>query len=337
MLSYAFSNLVSKKIEEVSTEDFDSVWDLMAEILANGITKHTKSGLAKEYVNFTEDLSTLKGKLSFNESIKNLSRRNQKLTCNFDEYMIDTPFNQIIKSTMLLLIKTEEVKKERKKQLKKLLPYFNKVSTINLKNIEWNRFSFHRYNYSYKFILTICYLIAKSLILTTEKGEYKLMSFDDDKHFHDLYEKFLLEYFKRHYSDLNPSAPHIAWNLTADCDTTYLPQMETDVTLHDKTTGKILIIDAKCYGKIMQRQYDKATYRSGHIYQIYAYVKNKDTNSSGKVSGLLLYAKTPESEAMEESKYQIGGNDISIKTLNLNCEFNEIKKQLDNIIIEYFN
>ncbi len=30
------------------------------------------------------------------------------------------------------------------------------------------------------------------------------------------------------------------------------------------------------------------------MYQIYAYVKNKDVNHTGKVSGMLLFAKTDE-------------------------------------------
>lgn len=34
--------------------------------------------------------------------------------------------------------------------------------------------------------------------------------------------------------------------------------------------------------------------------------------------------------------YQMGGNIIGVKTLDLNCDFSEIKKQLDDIAFHHF-
>jgi 5-methylcytosine-specific restriction enzyme subunit McrC len=55
---------------------------------------------------------------------------------------------------------------------------------------------------------------------------------------------------------------------------------------------------------------------------------NKDTTHSGKVSGVLLYAKTDE-EIVPDYDYVIGGNRISVKTLDLNSTFSQIAKQLN--------
>ena len=45
----------------------------------------------------------------------------------------------------------------------------------------------------------------------------------------------------------------------------------------------------------MQQQFDKKTYHSGNMYQIFTYVKNKAYEDNTKeVSGMLLYAKTDE-------------------------------------------
>lgn len=35
--------------------------------------------------------------------------------------------------------------------------------------------------------------------------------------------------------------------------------------------------------------------------------------------------------------YQMSGKQISVKTLDLNCDFEEIKTQLDNIVKVHFN
>ena len=53
------------------------------------------------------------------------------------------------------------------------------------------------------------------------------------------------------------------------------------------------------------------------------------------LSGLLLYAKTDEM-ILPCKKYKIDGNIISVQTLNLDCEFDEIRVQLNKIIEQYF-
>jgi 5-methylcytosine-specific restriction enzyme subunit McrC len=102
--------------------------------------------------------------------------------------------------------------------------------------------------------------------------------------------------------------------------------------------GKTLIIDAKYYENTMQVQFNKRTIHSANLYQIFTYVKNKEMQLQGqdhKVSGMLLYAGTDE-ELQPDNSYQMSGNKISVRTLDLNQEFPEIAKQLDNIAVEHF-
>jgi 5-methylcytosine-specific restriction endonuclease McrBC regulatory subunit McrC len=90
--------------------------------------------------------------------------------------------------------------------------------------------------------------------------------------------------------------------------------MKSDITL---TNGdKTLIIDTKWYGHTMQTnsQYDSTTFISGNLYQIFTYVKNKDSAATGNVAGILLYAKTDEAITLDND-FSIGGNRISLKTL----------------------
>ncbi|MCE5344206.1 MAG: hypothetical protein LLF96_11580 [Eubacteriales bacterium] len=49
---------------------------------------------------------------------------------------------------------------------------------------------------------------------------------------------------------------------------------------------------------------------------------------------MLLYAKTDE-EITPDCRYQIDGNRISVKTLDLDTDFTEIKTQLDHVINEW--
>ena len=111
-----------------------------------------------------------------------------------------------------------------------------------------------------------------------------------------------------------------------------LPKMQTDITLEYE--NKILIIDAKYYSTTTQSNYDTKTIHSHNLYQIFTYVKNKEVEVDDEVSGMLLYARTRE-RIQPDHDYLMSGNRISVKTLDLNTDFDTIKDQLDNIV-EYY-
>ena len=232
----------------------------------------------------------------------------------------------------MLMMRCDDVDYDIKKQIKKSLIYFQAVECIQVKEIQWRRLSFNRNNASYKMLLNICYLFLEGLLLSEHNGDVKFMNFLDDQKMHKLYEKFILEYYKKHFSFLAPAASEIDWR-TDDGIIDFLPRMRSDITLTYDNTA--LIIDAKYYGKSMQTHHDVKTIHSGNLYQIFTYVKNKDTTNSGNVSGMLLYAKTDEEITPDDFKYKLSGSDIRVKTLNLNCQFSEIASQLDRIVAEW--
>ena len=96
---------------------------------------------------------------------------------------------------------------------------------------------------------------------------------------------------------------------------------------------------AKYYSHTTQTQYEKHTLHSNNMYQIFTYVKNRDYefgDEDHKVSGMLLYAKTDE-EIQPDNVYQMHGNQISVRTLDLNKPFSDIAKQLNTIAETHFD
>ncbi len=160
------------------------------------------------------------------------------------------------------------------------------------------------------------------------------MDFIDDQRMSHLYEKFVLGYYRKHFSHLDPSANYIDWDAQGEIE--YLPAMKTDITLTDKEQNKVLIIDTKYYGRTMQSQFGKNSYHSGNLYQILSYVNNKKARYNGEVGGMLLYAKTDEEVTLNQ-KFTVSGNQFAVKTLDLNVEFSEIEEQLKDIIKVFFN
>lgn len=333
MLAYAFQVLNEQGYKKIATEEFENTADLFAAILSRGISMQIKRGLGKAYIEQSESLSSLRGKINISESIKTLTFLKKQMVCEYDDFSVNSYLNRIIKSTVELLLRAD-ISKSRKKELKNLMLYFSEVSTIDLHTTNWN-VRYDRNNQTYRMLISVCYLVVHGLLQTQTDGSTKLMDFMDEQRMHKLYERFILEYYRREYPQLTANAEQIPWQLDDDMRE-MLPIMQSDIML--SKGDRVLIIDAKYYSHITQVQYDKHTLHSNNLYQIFTYVKNKESQLSEKeheVSGMLLYALTDET-VQPQFTYKMSGNKISVRTLDLSCEFTKITKQLNEIAEEYF-
>jgi 5-methylcytosine-specific restriction enzyme subunit McrC len=195
-------------------------------------------------------------------------------------------------------------------------------------SVQWNQFLFDGNNQNYQFLVNICRFIYEEKLMTTENGKYKMKSLSDDQ-MERLFEKFVLEYYKKHHPETKPlGGKQIRWKTKTTSN--ILPIMKTDIIL---TLGKrTLIIDTKYYSKSMNDYYETKKIYSDHANQIGLYVTNYDIGHTGTVDGMLLYAKTQEDVVPDDKDTLIDGNVLYYKTLDLNKEFHEISKQLDGFI-----
>jgi 5-methylcytosine-specific restriction enzyme subunit McrC len=335
MLSYAFRVLNQSNFEDIATEEFDNLHNLFAAILAKGIGQQLKQGLYREYLDKRENMAVMRGKIDVSGTIRNKITRNHVLSCEYDDLSENNLLNQILKTTAMIILRHAKVDAEYKDVLKKEMLFFSNVDTIEPTLIRWASIQFQRNNQTYRMLISICQLILEGMLLTTEQGEYKLASFIDEQRMCHLYEKFILEYYSKEFPSLSVNASQIPWALDNGIGT-MLPIMQSDITLSHG--NEVLIIDAKYYSHTTQVQYDVHKLHSSNLYQIFTYVKNKDIQFGAKphtVSGMLLYARTDES-VQPDNEYQMSGNKISVKTLDLNCEFSDIVAQLDKIAEAYF-
>lgn len=335
MLSYAFSSLNQSNFEDVATEEFENMHNLFAAILSKGIGQQLKQGLYREYLNKTEDMAVVRGKINMPGTIRKKIAHQQVVTCEYDELSENNILNQILKTTVMILLRHSKVDGEYKDALKKEMLFFSNVDTIDPSAIKWASIRFQRNSQTYRMLISLCQLILQGMLLTTDSGEYRLASFIDEQRMNRLYEKFILEYYIKEYPSLDTSAAQIKWALD-DGIGTMLPVMQSDITL--SKGNKVLIIDAKYYTHTTQVQYDLHSLHSNNLYQIFTYVKNKDEEfkeQPHEVAGMLLYARTDET-IQPDNEYQMSGNKISVKTLDLNCEFSVITTQLNAIVENQF-
>ena len=337
MLSYVFHVLSEQGYKKVATEEYHNVADLCAAILVKGVSVQLKRGLGKKYSSQTESLIFPRGKIDIAESIKTQTQTllRKRLVCTYDDFSVNSYMNRIIKATMVLLLKSD-IPKSRKKDLRRLLVFFRDVEMLDVYSINWH-IQYNRNNHTYQMLISICYLVIKGLLQTQSDGNTKLMDFLDEQRMCRLYEKFILAYYRKEFPQIKATASQIAWDLDDDFDE-LLPIMQSDIML--TYNGRVLIIDAKYYTHLLQSQYDANTLHSNNLYQIFTYVKNKTTGmatDSENVSGMLLYAKTDEGIDLSEKVYHMSGNKITVRMLDLNCNFSMIAAQLNQIARDHFD
>ena len=358
MLSYYFKfDALNNKIKNVNnTQKFETIADLTSQILIRGVNILSKRGFAKEYILYSEALSTLKGKIDISDSIKTMSFNKKRLICLYDNFSINFYLNRIIKTAICELLKFDipkEIKErkeelKRKKELRKILHFFNEVETIEIHKINWN-IQYNRNNQIYRILISVCHLFIKGLLISDLPKNKKnlFLNTANEKYMSTLYEKFILNYYASKFKDeIKSTASQIDWAIEFNNNNyndiknniEMLPKMQTDImlTCMDKTKiknkNKILIIDAKYYSKPLKKQFDKDKIDSNNLYQIFSYVKNKSLeNTDYEVSGMLLYAKTNKNNIDINESYNMSGNKIIVRSLDLTCSFNDIAKQLNEI------
>jgi 5-methylcytosine-specific restriction enzyme subunit McrC len=332
MLSYAFDTLSGPKYRELGDEPFEHILDLYAAILSLGLGNQIRKGLGKDYVEKEFLSSHIAGKYNLSKSVTQNTLSKRQLYFTKEEFITDIHLNQVLKTYSMYLMKSKEVSKKNKKELKKCMLYFQNVSLISPYEVKWNRIDYNRSNLTYKLLIHMCYLIQNYLLLSVENKNVPKGVFLGEKEISRLFERFVLKYYLKHHKDLLVSSPVIEWIKPEGVEFEFLPKMKSDIVISNKDIS--LIIDTKFYSRMYQYRldYDSQSQISSNMYQIFSYVKNYDKEHSGRVKGMLLYAQTEE-ENIQDSNYVLDNSEIYVKSINLNANFDEIKEQLEKLLV----
>lgn len=333
MLSYATGtsgndakSSLSSSLHDIDIEDFDGYLDVLAALLMNAIYAQRMRGFAKSYRQTSEDLSTVRGSISIRDTMLIRRRGSLQMSCSFDVLTENILMNQILKTTGLYLLRVDGVDGSVKKGLRTAIELFDGVETINPRSICWNRLRYNQLNQSYRYLMSICQMILESKIATEMSGQdARFPDIFSEQRLASLFEHFVLEYYRKHYPELHASAPYVDYGITIRPKE--LPSLHTDVVLFG--SHGTLIIDTKCYGRILQAHCEKEILSPAHRNQILSYVLHMGTFANS-VSGMLLYAQTELSGAVDIEWKELGYS-FSARTLNLGVEFSSIAAQLDAI------
>lgn len=343
MLCYAWDILAIKDDIKVGKDDFDDAYNLLGRIFAYGIGKLIRSGFHRSYVGQEEELSTIRGKINVQESVNKFSLLRKKLYCNYDEYSTDDIFNQILKYTIVKLIKNPQINDKIKGDLKKQQVYFANIREAAPTKANRSKLVFNRNNVTYKMLIQVAIMLYDNTIVNDEDGNVSFKDFFRDGQMEKVYEKFILNFYiinldKKVY---RVHAPKINWNMELDAQDRFGDLVDiidnpsdrrTDIVVENKVCQKQLIIDAKYYQETLVQGYRDSTierFRRTHIDQVRGYVL--DSNFQGKKLGALIYP-TVKHYFKRPKMAPIVGSLIFFKTLNLNDGWKAIEEDLLSFI-----
>ena len=333
LLCYAWNKLDEKERVNVSIDDKTELLDLFAKVLINSTKILLKRGVDKNYIEHTEELSGVKGKIQISQTLKSNLIFKQRAICSFDDFSVNIIANRILVSTIYRLTRTKGLDKALQNELVSLQRMLSGIDQIEISNSIFRQVKITRNNRFYGFVINICQIIHESTFPSEEQGKYKFSDFTrDDNKMNQLFEAFIRNFYKveqQRYKTVKKETIKWQFENTDPISDQYLPQMETDITLENEFEK--IIIDAKFYRETMTVNYDKERIKSANLYQLFSYLLNQQDNSSKtqNAKGILLYP-TIENDYNLNFKYH--NHAIQIRTVNLNSNWRKISSRLKEII-----
>lgn len=334
LLLYAWNQLEEGEVVDVSELDSQELVDLLASVLVRGVKHILRRGLDQHYILHEEEIAGVRGRILVSPTMRGMLMQHGRTRCEFDELSVDCLPNQILLSTARRLLRSPVLSSENRNELRGLNRELGGISEIPLSKRSFRVVQLHSNNRFYKFLLNICELALDLSLVDENAGNYRFQDFiRDERKLARLFENFVLNFLARERPDLSIGRDHIQWNAESDSDPTlsYLPRMETDISVRSRLSGKTLIIDTKFYKDTFTKRWDKESIHSAHLYQLFAYLKNLEFRGTGdsEADGMLLY---PVVERSVKLDYQLQNHRLTVRTLNLAAHWSELRNELLDVI-----
>jgi 5-methylcytosine-specific restriction enzyme subunit McrC len=206
------------------------------------------------------------------------------------------------------------------------------IELIELRADHFQRIRVHRNNAFYRFLLNVCELCFYALLADESSGEYRFKDFvRDEDRMRKVFQDFVYNFFEVEQREFKVSSERFKWDANyADSNAqSLLPDMITDVCL--SSASRKIVIECKVSQETMQENWGKLSARSGHLYQLFSYLKNLERlgGVNMQCEGLLLYPATAHSV---DFMFTTQGHKVRVATLDLTKKWTEIRSCMLNFL-----
>jgi 5-methylcytosine-specific restriction enzyme subunit McrC len=316
----------------VGAGDGPNAAEFFARVLLNGTRLLLRRGLERGYRATDDELSTLRGRVLLGPSYRKMLLQQGKAVCSYDELGHDTLNNQIVKATLECLCKVTELDRELRFSIFDFLSRFEDVASIRLAKSDFQKITVHRNNSYYDLVLKLCELIHGQLFPIEHGSRFRFANvIDNETRMSAVFEEFVRVFYQTELREFDSvKREDIRWDAVAmdDLHASYLPKMQTDVTLRSK--DRTIIVDAKFYKSVFSAFRGSEKIYAANLYQMFSYLRNSGAaNFWPRPEGLLLYPSSSESVTLD---YELGGHGVRIATVDLHVEWRKIEERLRQLV-----
>ncbi len=339
MLLYAWNEpSLKEQVDMAEVESAPTLDALLALVLMKFIQQRTRIGLGRGYVETSRRVRAVRGRVNFPESLKQQTFEHGEANCDFQQYSVNEPRNQIVRSTLARLIQVGEFGPDQaqadrlRHRLRWLVRNLNGIDWIELTPELIRRRALVQNDNDYRMMLSICELILMRWMPLEAEWVHPFPGVDRQALIlHRIYERFVANFYRMHLKGWDVSAQkRLDWH--AQTSSEHLPALIPDLILAAEETGQIIILDTKfTAGSLVENQWGKPVYDSSHLYQLYAYLRSQEHVSARyrTATGILLY---PVVQAQLSESIRLQDHVIRIESVNLAAPWEEVEKQLLDLV-----
>ena len=328
----------------------DEIPDLVAEILTRAVERRLRRNLSAEFDRREADLSRVRGRVDVLRTERRHLLQQGKIACSFDELTTDTPRNRYVHAGLGHLHRmVSDNELRRRCRIASTALERAGVGAGGSRNTKWNGgrspVSAGRPNTEDRQMLAAAELAFNLKLPAEDAGQRRLPTTSRDER----WARMLFEAAVGGFYDtvLSPhgwqvrTGSKLNWQIespTAGIEA-LLPGMTTDIILERPADAKTptmsrLVIDTKFTSMVSTGRYGNSTLRSGHIYQIYAYLRSQERRSEPLTltsSGMLLHPSV--GEELDEA-VTIQGHRIRFATVDLSADSLSIRTRLLSLVMD---
>ncbi len=347
MLLYAWDLVEFKDRFPSGVTDAPDLRALLTNILVYLMKRQIRRGLRGDYVERSEELQGVRGRIDFAQTLRGMSIYRGRLHCEYEEFTLNVPRNQIVRSTLNDSLNRgfTEVEEDRPKygrlvsDVEALLRMLYEIDRVRVTRrlIASELRLLGRNEREYKLMLKICEML-QDLSMPEADGVSDLDFVDwMRKQEYEIFERFVANFYRlRLGNDWDVSAQRkLEWNEVEDREETgiRLPNMHPDVYL-THSSGKMVVLDTKWYSSPVSERYATESVHTSNLYQMYGYLASQDHRGCEhlKSTGILLYGQTELGH--RRLRTRIDEHPFWVETLDLMQDWKKIEGDLLGLVEE---
>jgi 5-methylcytosine-specific restriction enzyme subunit McrC len=327
LLSYAWQRLPDGGVGGASGEDGGNLADLFARFLGHGFLRLARRGLDRGYVERDGEMGALRGRGLWMENERRQSGLRGRVFCRYEELDLDTPLNRILKSAFVTLARDTTLDPKLLALLRLCLTWLETVPERPLQESALRGIQIHSGLREYGWMLDACRLLAR-WALPEPSGILRFQEvLEDEEEMRRLFEEFVRGFYKLEQSEYRVTASPLSWRWEPldEVSRALLPGMRTDVML--SRGRERIVIDTKYTPRAVAETsgYYGGTLRSGHLYQMHAYLSTLAGEGTRPLKGILLY---PGVDADVRATYRHADYMFEVRTVDLGAPWRRIHEEL---------